>query len=145
MTLGIPFHRLAATLAVAVAVLALFAVDSRAGASPDGPQDPGPTPPVLDEPEPAPEHVDPELPVESEESGPDEDVDVPVAAREASAPSAGAGPVREGARTDARTGTEATSIDDVALARTGFPILALVSIGGLTILGGLGLMLVRRD
>ena len=144
MTLGSPFHRFAATLAAAVAVLALVAVDSYAAAPPDGPQDAGPTPPPLDDPQPAPEHVDPELPVDSEGSGSEEDVDVPVTAGEATAPSAGAGSSPEGARTDARTGTDARSVGDVALARTGYPVLALASIGGLSILAGLGLMLVRR-
>ncbi len=145
-------RQLSIAVAVALILVPLLAVGLAAAQAPEETIDVGPTPPEINNPtgdesvvdsdeigDPVapPDHVDPELPIESDDS---EVEALPTGSgddhlsRHSSGPSTGS----------ETSGGAATSVRDVTLARTGFPVLLLASLGGVPLLTGLCLLGLRR-
>ncbi len=158
------FRRLAASLSALGALLALgpvgiaYAVESAApsdqvlisaheiggpvtvaGRPPPGIYDAGPTPPNAGDPPPTSDPVDPEPPADAEDPERER-------APNRSADSAEGDVSRQSLDSPTGSGNDdgANEVDAVPLARTGFPALALASLGGLSLLAGLCLLGLRR-
>jgi len=111
-----------------------------AGLPAGGIYDAGPTPVDAGDPSPAPDHVDPELPIDPAE--PDTDP-------QGTASTGSHGDDRSTLSSEPSTGARAgrgadASVREIPLARTGFPALALGSAGFLSLLTGLFLLGLRR-
>lgn len=142
-------------LVAAFALVALLPAGADAQVPPDGPYDSGPTPLAAevegDDPEPAPEHVDPELPTQDgqvdvvdPELPTDETEGATAGAAESGSTASSAESGDDGPVGAAVGGDRGPAVQSVRLARTGFPVVALASAGAFLLLCGLGVLVLRR-
>ncbi len=136
-------RQLSIAVAVALILVPLLAVGLAAAQAPEETIDVGPTPPEINNP------TGDESVVDSDEIGdpvvrPDDvDAELPNESKETETAPTDSGGGSSSTNSEGSDGAP-TSVRDVPLARTGFPGLALASLGGVSLLTGLCLLGLRR-